>query len=294
MKYAYYPGCSAHSTARDMHESCLAVAGTLGIEMVEIPGWSCCGATSAHQTDRILADSLAAANLVLAKKMGLDMVVNCAECYGRTKAANHEVKSSEVIRTRIADALGEDYDGSVRVRHFVEILVEDIGLPTLRKKIKRSLNGLKVACYYGCYLVRPHEVTGFDDPENPVYLDRLVTALGGEAIEWPGKVDCCGGGLSLTRTDVTAQLTGSILEMARASGAECVGVACPMCQNSLDLRQKDAEKATGQTYNIPVLYVTQLVGLCLGISPQKLGLGRLIVAPSTILNVIESKSSVKA
>jgi heterodisulfide reductase subunit B len=289
MKYAYYPGCSAHSTARDMHESCLAVAEALGIELKEIEGWTCCGATSAHQTDRVLADALAAANLVLAGKMGLDMVVNCAACYNRTKTANHEVKSSAAIRERVSEALGQDYDGSVAVRHFVEVLLADIGLDKLRKSIKRPLNGLKVACYYGCFLIRPHDVTGFDDPENPTLLDRLVAAMGGESLEWPGKVECCGGGLNLTRTDVTVQLSGSIIEAARASGAECIAVACPMCQTSLDLRQKDIEKATGQRFDMPVLYITQLLGLCLGIPPKKLGLERLMVAPAAVLKAVGSE-----
>jgi heterodisulfide reductase subunit B len=272
-----------------MHESSLAVAEALGIELKELEGWSCCGATSAHQTDCILADALAAANLALAKKTGLDMVVNCAACYNRSKTTNYEVLSSPVVRERVSNALGEDYDGSVKVRHFVEVLLEDLGTDKLRKNLKKSLTGLKVACYYGCYLVRPPEVTDFDDPENPTSLDRLVTAMGGEAMEWPCKVECCGGGLNLTRTDVTVQLSGSIIQMAKAAGADCITVACPMCQTSLDLRQKDIEKATGQSYGMPILYITQLLGLCLGIPPGKLGLNRLMVSPSPVLKVIRSR-----
>jgi heterodisulfide reductase subunit B2 len=290
MKYAYYPGCSAHSTARDMHDSSLAVADALGIEMEEIKGWSCCGASAAHQTDKLLAASLAAANLVLAKNSGLDMVVNCAACYNRTKAANHEVCSSAEMRKRVGDAIGNDYDGSVKVRHFVEILNEDIGVEKLRKNIKRSLNGLKVACYYGCFLVRPNKVTNFDDAENPVFLDRLVTVMGGESLDWPCKVDCCGGGLNLTRTDVLVKLSSSILDMAQASGADCIAVACPMCQISLDLRQKDIERQTGKKYRLPILYITQLLGLCLGIDSKKLGIERLMVEPSTVLKVMDSVS----
>lgn len=290
MKYAYYPGCSAHSTARDMHESSLAVADALGIEMEEIKGWSCCGASAAHQTDKLLAASLAAANLVLAKNSGLDMVVNCAACYNRTKAANYEVCSSPEMRKRVGDVIGNDYDGSVKVRHFVEILSEDIGVEKLRKSIKRSLNGLKVACYYGCFLVRPNEVTHFDDAENPVFLDRLVTVMGGESLDWPCKVECCGGGLNLTRTDVLVKLSGSIIDMAQASGASCVAVACPMCQVSLDLRQKDIEKQTGKQYGMPILYITQLLGLCLGIDSKKLGIDRLMVEPSAVLKVMDSVS----
>jgi heterodisulfide reductase subunit B2 len=288
MKYAYYPGCSAHSTARDMHESCLAVAKNLGIEFDEIKGWTCCGATSAHQTDRLLAASLPVNNLVKAKNMGMDMVVNCAACYNRSKTANYEVSSSEEMRKKVAEITGLDYDGSVKVRHFVEVLLQDFGIEKLRHKFVRSLNGLKVACYYGCYLLRPAEVTGFDDPENPSKLETLVEAMGGENIEWPGKVECCGGGLTLTRTDVPVRLSGSIIEMAEASGASSITVACPMCQVSLDLRQKDIEKAQRKKYGMPIFYITQLIGLCLGIPEKELGLNRLMVDPSKIVNEIVS------
>jgi heterodisulfide reductase subunit B2 len=283
MKYAYYPGCSSHSTARDMHESCLAVAKALNIEMAEIKGWTCCGASAAHQTDRTLAASLAAANLVLAKDMGLDMVVNCAACYSRSKSANYEVINSEEIRENVGKKLGRTYDGSVAVRHFVEVLAKDYGPAKLRKSIKKPLKGLKVACYYGCYLLRPPEVTNFDDPENPTMLETLVEAMGGEAIDWSGKVDCCGGAHNLTRTDITVARSAKILEMAREAGADCITVACPMCQTSLDLRQKDIDKAAGKDFNLPVLYVTQLLGLCLGLEPKELGLDKLMVAPAAVL-----------
>jgi heterodisulfide reductase subunit B len=220
--------------------------------------------------------------------MGLDMVVNCAACYNRMKTTNHEVLCSTAMREQVNDAIGQDYDGSVAVRHFVEVLIEDVGLAKLRNSFKQSLNGLKVACYYGCFLVRPHEVTQFDDTENPVSLDRLVTAMGGESLDWPHKVECCGGGLNLTRTDVLVKLSGSIIDMAQASGANCIAVACPMCQTSLDLRQKDIEKETGKRYDIPIVYITQLLGICLGISQKELGLNRLMVEPSAILKAIDS------
>jgi heterodisulfide reductase subunit B len=288
MKYAYFPGCSAHSTARDMHESATAVARALDIELAEIRGWTCCGATAAHQTDRTLAASLPAASLLLAKDMGLDVVVNCAECYSRMKATNHEVSSSPEMRARVAEAAGRDYDGSVRVRHFVEVLHEDIGIDSIKKQVKQSLNGLKVASYYGCLLVRPNSITGFDDPEDPSSLDRLVTAMGGESIQWPGKVDCCGGALNLTRTDIVVRLSGSIIDMARASGADCIAVACPMCQASLDIRQIDIEVSTGRKYDIPIIYITQLLGLSLGIPQKALGLNRLMVSPSNILQAVKA------
>ena len=286
MKYAYYPGCSAHSTARDMHESCLAVAKALGIELNEIKGWTCCGASAGHQTDRKLAASLASANLLVAKQMDMDMVVNCAACYNRSKVANYEINASEEMRQSVADSLGETYDGSVPVRHFVEILFKDVGPAKLRKKIINSLKGLKVAAYYGCYLVRLPEATGFDDPENPTILENLIDAIGGTTVEWSGKVDCCGGMQNLTRTEITVRRSAAVIEMAQAAGAECIVVACPMCQISLDVRQADMEKMLGKKYDMPVMYVTQLLGLVLGISPKELGLDKLMVHPAAVLNTL--------
>lgn len=288
MRYAYYPGCSAESTARDMHQSTLAIAGALGIEMIEPKGWTCCGATAGHQTDRILAASLPAANLVKVQDMGLECIVNCAACYNRMKVANHEISTNSGIRQSVCDAIGQDYDGSVKVRHLIEVLLEDVGLDKISKAIKHPLNGLKVACYYGCLLVRPPKVVKFDDPENPTSLDRLVTAIGGESIDWPYKVECCGGGLSLSRTDVVVQLTDSILGMAQSAGADCITVSCPMCQVNLDLRQQDIKKQTGRDYQIPVVYITQLLGLGLGISPAKLGFNKLMVSASGVLEKVEA------
>lgn len=283
MKYAYFPGCSAHSTARDMHESCLSVANALGIELQEIPGWTCCGASAAHQTDRELAVSLAAANLLAAQQMGLPMVVNCAACYSRAKAANAEVQHSDTMRSAVADSLGQPYDGTVPVHHFVEVLVKEYGLARLRKKITSPLHGLNIAAYYGCYLVRPPVAEGFDDPENPTILERLIEVMGGTPLEWSGKVDCCGGMQNLTRTEITVRRSAAIIDMAQSAGAACMVVACPMCQTSLDLRQSDMEKLLGKQFRMPVLYITQLLGIALGLSPKELGFDKLIVDPSAVL-----------
>jgi heterodisulfide reductase subunit B len=271
-----------------MHESAAAVARVLGIDLVELKGWSCCGATSAHQTGRILSDALPAANLLLAKEMGLDTVVTCAACYSRMKTANHEVSSFPDVRSQVAEAVGKEYDGSVKVRHFIEILLEDVGIDKLRKSFRRSLGGLKVASYYGCLLVRPNNVTGFDDAENPQSLDRLVEAMGGQGLDWPYKVECCGGGLSLTRSDVAVKLSAQIMDMAEAAGADCIAVACPMCQASLDLRRKDIDAELGKKNGIPVLYITQLLGLCLGIPEKELGLDRLMVGPAAVLKALQA------
>ncbi len=286
MKYAYFPGCSAESTARDMHVSAMQVADALGIEMIEPKGWTCCGATAGHQTDRLLAAALSAASLTKAQDMGLDMIVNCAACYNRMKVANHEIANDSQVRTRVADAVGRDYDGSVKVKHFVEVLLNDVGLDEIRHALKKRLSGLKVACYYGCLLVRPCDVTGFDDSENPTSLDKLVSTLGAETLDWPHKVECCGGGLAMSRTDIVVNLTESVLAMAAEAGADCIATSCPMCQINLDMRQKDIAKKTGRDFNMPIVYVTQLMGLCLGVEASKLGFEKLMVSPQSVLAAV--------
>jgi len=288
MKYAYYPGCSADSTARDQYLSVNEVAKALNIELSELKGWTCCGSTPAHHTDKNLSIALPAANLLMAKKTKLDMVVFCAACYNRMKAANHEIKTNPKIRKDIAAVLGEDYDGSVKVHHFVEVLLKDIGAKKLQDAFSHSLDGLKVASYYGCLLVRPHDITQFDDPENPVSIDKLVTIMGGESVDWPHKVECCGGGFALTRTDIVLELSNSILNMAKTAGAQCMAVACPMCQINLDMRQGDINETKKRNYNMPVVYITQLLGLCLGVSPKKLGMDKCVVSPRPIIELVRT------
>jgi len=288
MKYAYYPGCSADSTARDQYMSVNEVARSLNIELVELKGWTCCGSTPAHHSDVHMSIALPAANLLMAKKTGLDMVVFCAACYNRMKVANYEIQTKPEIRKEIAATLGEDYDGSVKIHHFVEVLIKDIGAKKLQEALTHSLAGLKVASYYGCLLVRPQEVTQFDDPENPTKIDSLVTLMGGESIDWPHKVECCGGGFALTRTDIVVELSNSLLTMARLSGAQCMAVACPMCQINLDMRQTDINKTKNTDHNLPVVYITQLLGLCLGISPKKLGMDKCVVSPKPIIELVKT------
>jgi heterodisulfide reductase subunit B len=285
MKYAYYPGCSAESTARDQYMSVMAVARALHIDLIEIKGWTCCGSTPAHHTSRLLSAALPAANLLMAQKMGLEMAVFCAACYNRMKVANHEITTRPAVRKEVAKALGEDYDGSLPVHHFVEILIKKMGIQELNKHFTHSLNGLKVASYYGCLLVRPHEVTSFDNPDNPTLIDQLVEYMGGEVVDWPHKTECCGGGFAISRTDIVVELASSVLSMAQVSGAQCIAVACPMCQINLDMRQDDINKIKKTGYALPVLYITQLLGLCLGITPRKLGINKCIVSPKPVIEL---------
>ena len=286
MKYAFFPGCSLSSTARDFGKSTYAVCERLGIELEEIPNWTCCGSSPAHASDDVLALALPVVNLVKAESMGCDVVTTCAACYSRLRTANDEMSRASDLRRRVDEATGARYRGTVRVRHLLDVLVNDVGIELIRDYVERPLAGLRVACYYGCLLTRPPDVVAFDDPEHPTALDRLMRAIGAQAVEWPCKVECCGAGLALTSPEVMQQLTFGILDMAEQAGAQCVAVACPLCQSNLDLRQRESARAGGRDLALPVLYFTQLLGLAFGLKPEALGLNKLVVSADVMLEII--------
>jgi heterodisulfide reductase subunit B2 len=287
MRYAFYPGCSMEGTARDYQLSTLAVAKVLGLELPEIPDWICCGSTAAHATDPLLAAALPAKSLLAASKMPANcgqtkVAVGCAACFSRLKIANLEIAAHPELRAQVAHAIGGDYDGAVPVVHLLEILARDIGPKAIAAKVKHRLDGLKVVCYYGCLLSRPPEVA-FDDVENPTLMDQLLAAVGAEALDWPHKTECCGASCSITEPGIVHELGRGILAMAKASGADCIVTACPLCQLNLDMRQKDIESKYGARYALPVFYFTHLLGLALGCSFNELGLRSLVVDPRGLL-----------
>ena len=284
MKVAYYPGCSLHSTAREYDISFQLVCRKLGIELQEIPHWVCCGSSPAHVTSHLLSIVLPCKNLILAEEMGLDTVVApCAACFNRLKIAKQEVAEDSKLKKEVEEVLGKPSAGKIEVKHPLQVIIEDVGLEKVEEMASRKLQGLKVASYYGCLLVRPPSVINFDDPEDPQSMDNLVSALGGEALPWAFKTECCGASFSLSETDIVFELSGEILNEALEAGAECILVACPLCQSNLDLRQKGIEKRRGRKFNLPILYFTELLGLALGLNMHELGLSRHIVNPSKLL-----------
>ncbi len=284
MKYAFYPGCSLESTAWDFDRSTRAICRALDIELIEIPDWTCCGSTPAHSSNASLAVALPVMNLQKAQAIDCDGILTaCASCYARLRTANHKVLNDAEERERAERITEKPYDGSVPVRHILDVLVNELGVDAIRDKISGSLNGLKVASYYGCLLSRPPEVVAFDNHEHPTCMDEIVSAAGGEAIDWPFKTECCGASLSISNSKVADRLGFKLLSMARRAGAECIAVACPLCQVNLDLRQGDARKAHGDLAETPVLYITQLLGLALGLSSKELGIGAQIVSPGDLL-----------
>ena len=222
LKYGYYPGCSLEATAKEYNWSMMEVAKLLDVELVELEDWNCCGASSGHCTNKELSFALPARNLAIAEKDGLDVAVACAACFLRFKQTNHDLKKDEALQAQIEKIIGTPYKGDVEVRHLVDIFAREVGLENIKARVKKPLEGLKLAAYYGCYLVRPPEVTQFDDPENPRIMDDLLAALGAETVDYSHKVECCGGNLLLARADVVIKLVGDICKSAIDAGAQAV------------------------------------------------------------------------
>ncbi len=276
--YSYYPGCSLHATAHEYDVSTRLVCQKLGVELRELEDWVCCGASAAHSTDHLLSLALPAHTLKQAEEKGLPLAVPCAMCFSRLKFTLHELENKDTLAL-VSGAVGKELSTAVTVKPMLQVLADDdIPLP-----IVKPLSGLKVACYYGCLLVRPPEVVGFDDAENPQTMDRLMERLGAEAIDWGLKTSCCGAGVAFARLDVVLKLSHRILSLAQKSGADCVAVACPMCHANLDMYQKDMTAKFGQKTELPVLYFTQLMGLSLGFSPKELLLDKHITNPLPML-----------
>jgi heterodisulfide reductase subunit B2 len=284
VKYAFFPGCSLESTAWDFDHSTRAVCGALGIELQDIPDWVCCGSTPAHASSASLAVALPVANLQKAQAMRLPVMTACASCYARLRTANYKVRNEPEERHKAQRITGKPYGGETDVHHVLDVLVNRFGLDEVRKKVRQPLEGLRVASYYGCLLTRPPEIVAFDDPEHPTCMDDLVAAIGAEPVEWPYKTECCGASQSMTHTQSVSRLSHKLLSMARMAGAECLVVACPLCQVNLDLRQADAAKAHGEIPQTPVLYITQLLGLALGLSFKELGIDALTVSAGPLLD----------
>lgn len=277
--FSYYPGCTLHSTAREYGESTWAVCAELGLELREIPQWTCCGASSAHGANHMLALCLAAHNLALAQETGLDVAVPCAACFNRLKAAEVAV-ADPVVGAKIELRLGASLQQLPRVRPLLDVMVAFPGLAELQKRVQQPLAGLRTASYYGCLLVRPPQVTQFDDPEHPVLLDQLMRALGTTPVEWSYATECCGGSLSISRTQVVSYLVNELVHHAREAGAHALVTACPMCQLNLESRQGP------ETGRIPIFYFTELVGLALGLKDTQRWFRRHLISPFPLLRQV--------
>lgn len=282
--YTYYPGCSVKGTSKQYEESLLAVFDALDLRMKELPDWNCCGATFYMSVDEQLSFSLSARNLALAEQYENDIVAPCSACYLVLLKTQDYIKRYPDIRNKVSDALEAaklSYRGSVRVRHPLEVLINDIGLENIKDRVKSPLSCFKIAPYYGCQIVRPYQE--FDHHRNPETMDRLFEAVGAKVVDYPLKTNCCGGSLMGTIENVGLRLNYILLKEAHKRGANCIATVCPLCQFNLEAYQsKILEKYDGFEA-IPVLYFTQVLGLALGIAEEKLGLKRALVPPKTLI-----------
>ena len=317
-RYAFYPGCTLHSTGVEFGVSCELVCQALDLEMVEIPDWNCCGASSAHSMDPTLFLALPARNLAQAQKVPstssgqvpstssgqvpstgsgqapsgsseLSLAIPCAACYSRLAAADLALQQDGAFRARMESVLDFKYDGRVRPRSLLDILANDLSKEALTAKVKAPLEGLKVVAYYGCLLIRPPEYTGrWDDPEHPQTMDHLIELMGAEAMPWSYGVDCCGGSLTLNRSDVVVHLVDRLAIAAHEAGADALVTACPMCMANVDGRQlyrggPPLPRPPKPAYEpLPIFYFTELMALAYGLSLKKV-LGKHLVDPRPLL-----------
>jgi heterodisulfide reductase subunit B len=283
LNYSYYPGCSLHASGKEYDISTRGLFKALKIGLKEVPDWFCCGATPAHNVDELLSLSLCAKNLSLADNVEGDLAVACAACFSRLKTAQHKLAGNDTQRKQVESAIAEPVSLTKPVKHLLEILARDYGLDKLKGAVKKPLSGLKVACYYGCLLTRPPDVPELDCVEAPTIMEDVLNAVGAETVSWSHRLECCGANFTLSRPGVVLQLSNAILDSAKAAGAECILVACPLCHGNLDIRQKEIEEGYNTHYNMPVFYITQMVGLAVGVPATRLGLESMMVNPLPLL-----------
>jgi heterodisulfide reductase subunit B len=276
MDVGYYPGCAlkAHSSSLEYGVSTEAALAALGMELKEVPDWNCCGASAGHMTNSVLTRALNVRNLALAEAAGMkDVLAPCPLCAKEIALAHKEVTEDPELLAQAQNAAEMVYKGSVRPITLIELLHEHLEL--VKEKVVQPLPGVKVACYYGCLHTRPPGVMSFDDTEQPLTMDEVCSALGLEPVSWSHKTECCGAGFTMSRPGIVARLTGRVLRAATEAGAEAIVAACPMCHANLDMRQGEAaeDAGLGEDYHMPILYLSQALGLALGLEPKALSLG---------------------
>ena len=283
MKYGYYPGCSLERNASAYHQSTLAVAEPLGIELNEVEDWSCCGATEYFSINLLPAYALVARNLALASQHPENgqLVAPCSACFLNLTKTDRYMVDSPQLAEQVNQALaagGLHYrPGSVRVRHLLDIIVNDVGYDVVAARVTKPLKGLRVVPYYGCLIVRPGYQSMFDDPEYPTTLDKLLDVLGAEVVDFPLKAHCCGGHMTQISQPVAFELIRRLLKNAADYEADVIATLCPMCQLNLDAYQDGVNSLFKTNYYIPILYFTQLMGLAFGMPATKLGFGKEFV-----------------
>ncbi|HEY44188.1 MAG TPA: disulfide reductase [Anaerolineae bacterium] len=282
-EFAYFPGCSLEKVGLSYHLSTVETTRKLGVDLKELEDWNCCGATTYFHVDELLAYTLCARNLAMAEKDNLDLVAPCSACYKNSYFTNKHLKEDPDLAEHINYALEEDnlnFSGQIEVKHLIEVFVHDVGLEEIRNNVSMPLEGLRVAPYYGCQILRPRK--DHEDVEQAEFFEDLLSAIGAEPIPYPLKLKCCGGSLILSSREAALSMVRNLLQNAEDNGAEVIATACPMCQVNLECYQQQVNQEFGTRFSVPVVYFTQLMGLALGIPAKKLGIGKEIVAATPL------------
>ena len=290
MKFALFTGCVAKGATRELMLSTTKSAEGLGIEFVEMKSAACCGAGVVSEKNPILADALNARTFAIAEEKNLDIVTICSTCQGILKKTESHVDSDPVYKEKINNVLeggGHNYaGGKIKIQHFANILATEEGLSLLRAKVKRPLTGLKTAAFYGCYVLRPSELSLYEDPDNPTGMEEIFEILGATPVYYDSRTKCCGFPIVMMNKDASHDMAGNALIDAIDSGADCVVTGCPLCHLSLDAYQPEIDKMNKKGYSIPILHLPQLVALALGYSPQELGMDKHIISTTGLDKIL--------
>lgn len=292
MSLAYYPGCSLHKSSGEFDVSTRKVLAVLGVEYKEVPDWTCCGSTPAHMMDHLLAQALAARNLRQAAEVGDELLAPCPSCYQREKNAQIEIHTDDAFRAEVNEVLDKPYDGRVMVYNLPEYLVNFVGEEKIAPLVKTDLSQLKVVPYYGCLLGRPTDLTGECDNEQPMKMDLLLQAAGADVKWWNYKTECCGASVGMPKAEIQRRLSGRIIDQALAAGAEAIVVCCPLCHVNLDLKQAQINSFLGTDYKMPILYLSQVLGIALGLSAADVQLNKNVVDPEPLIKRVVAEAAV--
>jgi succinate dehydrogenase / fumarate reductase cytochrome b subunit len=290
LTYALYPGCAAKGATPELYQSTMAILPRLDLKVVELVTASCCGAGVLAEENPDAALALNARTFAQAEQLGLDIMTICGTCQGVMSAANRRLKTEPGLLDRINGIVGQEgitYRGTVQVKHLLWILVKDVGLQRLRQEVCIPLQQLHIAPFYGCYILRPSWHLGFDDPENPTSLERVIRAVSAEPVVYAGRTKCCGFPIILEKEAIAVTMAGQNMKEARESGADAMVTPCPLCHMSLDIYQERAGQAVGTTLNLPILHLPQLLGLAMGLPAKDLGLARHLISVEPLVRKIE-------
>lgn len=287
MKYALYTGCVAKGAGRELLTATMLAAERLGIQLDDMTDASCCGAGVIQEDNPILADTLNARTLSLAEENGLDIMTICGTCQGVIRATQKRLDGDPAYKEKVNSDLkrdtGREYSGKVKVKHFYQIIEEDYGLDSLAKRVQKKLSGLKVAPYYGCYALRPHEEVDLAVPDRPDSLEKAIEALGATSVDFPQRQKCCGFPILMSNKSNSLTLSGNVVIGALDAGAQCIMTPCPLCHLNLDAYQPEMESMFEREMSLPILHYPQLLALALGVTMDELKMNTHIVRPTPAL-----------